>query len=150
MSTAITTAYGALKTRIESVLGTGFLKIPNPYEMENNSDGVLRKGYGIRLGQATNVQAVSCEYIVDRTFTVVICRESLNTDHDADGIAAVELQLAEDVNSIVRDFEREVTLNTGLIFTGYRGDSGIQLLRREQAFLYVEMDIVVKIIQSLY
>jgi len=149
MSTAVTTAYDALKTTIETTLGATFLKIPNPYDLEANSDGVLRKGYGIKIGPAVNVQAVSCNYIVDRTFTVVICRESLNTDHDAAGIASVEKQLVEDVNALVIDFEQNATLNTGLIYSGYKSDSGVQLLRREQAFLYIEMEVVVKLVQDL-
>lgn len=148
---AISTAYDALKTRIEAKLlpSSGWLKIPNPYEMENNSDGVLRQGYGIKIMDATSVQAITCNYHIDRTFGIVISRECMNTDHDADGIATVEKQIMEDLVLLIADFELNTTLNTGLIFCGYLGDGGIQLIRRQQAYLYLEAQFKVKIVANL-
>lgn len=151
---AVSTAYDALETRIAALLNANpadpaFLKIPNPYQLEENSDGVLRKGFGIKIGQASNVMAVNCNYHIDRVFGVVLAREAMNTDHDSAGIAKVEKQLMEDLTTIIRDFEVNQSLNTGLIFCGYLGDGGIELIRNDQSFLAVEAQFRIKIVQSL-
>lgn len=141
-------AYDALITRISAIL-FNHKRIPNPYEIGQNSDGVLRQGFGLMIQGGRNVMKISCNYEMERTFGIVICRESLNTDHDADGIASVEKQLMEDLNLLIRDFEANTTLNTGLIYTGYLGDNGIQLRGGKQSFLYMEAQFSMRLIQQI-
>lgn len=129
MSSAITTAYDALVTRLTAVLttGNGWLQIPNGNDIPSNARGFLRQGWGLSIGAGVNSNLQLCNTLtVDRKILISIAREVFKTDGDASGYGSVAKQLFEDLKLVIKDFETNTTLNTGILFTGYVSDSGIQ------------------------
>jgi hypothetical protein len=149
-ATLISTMYAAFITRITGLLTTanGWTRIPNPYDLQGASNLMLNQGWGVKLGEGVNRGFVTCNMMIDRTFRVVISRMVFKTEHDADGLASVELQLMEDLRTIVHDFETTVMLNNGQGFCTYNNDSGISLVGGEEQFLTVEASFTVKLIEN--
>lgn len=128
----ISTAYAALLTRIETVLGTvagGYKRIPNPYEVPDNSEQELRKGYGLALltGENTNRQ-VNCKVSINRNIEVILTRLYTGKIEDAPGKAALEQLLLEDQHKLINDFEQDVSINGSTMYTRYVSDSGIEFV----------------------
>lgn len=128
----ISTAYGALVTRIETVLGTvagGYKRLPNPYEPSDNSELELRKGYGLAIlpGENTNRQ-VNCKISISRTIEVVLTRLYTGKIEDAPGKASLEQLLLEDQHKIINDFEQDISINGSTMYTRFVSDSGIEFV----------------------
>lgn len=128
----ISTAYAALISRIESVLNTvsgGYKRIPNPYAPLENTELVLRKGYGLAIlaGENTNRQ-VNCMVSIGRTIEVVLTRLYTGKEEDAPGKAALEQLLLEDQHLLINDFEQDISINGSTMYTRYVSDSGIEFV----------------------
>lgn len=151
MSSAITTYYNAMVTRVGAVLtaGNGWARFPDAYSLEENPDAMMRQGWGLKLGAGVPNQFISGIMAIDRTFTVVICREVMKTELDSDGAGAVDLQLLEDARALVADFETNVTLNTGLGNCSFQGDSGIIPVQSDMLFRAIELSFTVKVIEQI-
>ncbi len=150
---AISDLYDALVTRLEAVLpyASGFTRIPNPYDLSDNNDQMLRQGWGLAVGPAANAnRELSCNLHVDREFTVSISRELFKLEHDVEARADVDKQLMEDLRLVFKDFEKQTTLNTGLRFCTYVSDSGIESIRGEsQVFLTIRAQFRTVYIENL-
>lgn len=150
----ISTAYDSLIVRIKAKLpeASGWTRIPHAYDVESNSDLMLRMGWGVTLNNQSVKMGTLCNYQTERTIGVVISRECMFTDHDADGVAEVEKQLMEDLHLIVKDFETNQMLNDGAMFTGYTNDGGIVGIRNgdgKPAFIYLRAEFTLRLIQAL-
>lgn len=150
----VSTYFDALLVRLDALMtsASGWTRIPNPYDVGENADVFLRKGYGLAIGAARNVQAINCNQIVERTIRVVICREAMFTDSDATGVDGVVKQLMEDINTVMADFEKNQSLNNGAGFAGYVGDTGIQSIRDQEgkpAFLSMDAEFLLRLVQAL-
>jgi hypothetical protein len=153
MSTAITTAYDNLVSRVAAVLtsGNGWLQIPNGWDVPSNAKGFLRQGYGLAIGAGVNAKLqLSLKLSVERKFTLSIAREVFKTDGDADGYATVAKQLFEDLKLVIKDFETNTTLNGGQIFCSYVSDTGIQPIESQDfSGMFVQSDFSVILIEDL-
>jgi hypothetical protein len=150
----VSTYYDSLIARLVALLPpeSGWTRIPNAYVVEENADVFLRQGWAVAVGRARNVQAMTCNQIVERTVRVVICREAMLTDSDAAAFDVIVKQLMEDINTVMADFEKNQTLNTGVGFAGYVGDNGIQSFRDEEgkpAFLSMDAEFTLRFVQAL-
>lgn len=131
---AITTTYNALVARIESVLDVttnGYTRLPNPYNIEDNTEVRLRKGYGVAVLPATNANLELCKLTQDRVFEIVLTRLYTGYDDNPTDKAALELLLLEDEFLILNDLEQDSTLNTQTMQTSYVSDSGIEFVAGE-------------------
>lgn len=149
----VSTAYDNLITRLAAVFtsGSGWLQIPNGYDIPANADGFLRQGYGLAIGAGVNAKReVGGHYHVDRKFTVSISREVFKLDGDASGYGSVAKSLFEDLKLVISDFETNQTLNSGQIFCSYESDSGIQAVQGDGfAFMYLSAEFSVILIEDL-
>jgi hypothetical protein len=153
MSSAVTTAYDNLLTRLAAVLtlGAGWHQIPNAYDIPSNSFTFLKQGYGLAIGSATNGRReLSCNIHVDRTFIVSIAREVFKLDGDASGYGTVSKDLMEDLKLVIKDFETNATLNDGLINLSYENDSGVQAIEGDDfSAMYVSANFKAILIENL-
>lgn len=126
----ISTGYAALLARIETVLGTvagGYKRLPNPYDVSENAELELRKGYGLAVlaGENTNRQ-VNCKISISRSIEVVLTRLYTGKIEDAPGRASLEQLLLEDQHKIINDLEQDISINGSTMYTRYVSDSGIE------------------------
>lgn len=128
----ISTGYAALLTRIQTVLDAaaqGYKRIPNPYEISENAEIELRKGYGIAILQAENTnRQVNCKISISRTMEVVLTRLYTGKIEDAAGRAGLEQLLLEDQHLIINDLEQDISINGSTMYTRYVSDSGIEFV----------------------
>lgn len=128
----ISTGYQALLTRIQTVLDTanqGYKRIPNPYEVSENAEIELRKGYGLAVLSAENTnRQVNCKISISRTIEVVLTRLYTGKVEDAPGRAALEQLLLEDQHTIINDLEQDISINGSTMYTRYVSDSGIEFV----------------------
>lgn len=128
----ISTAIAALLTRIETVLDAsnqGYKRLPNPYEISDNTELVLRKGYGLALQAAENTaRQVNCKVSIARQIEVVLIRLYTGNESDAPGKLALEQLLLEDQHKLINDFEQDISINGSTMYTRYVGDSGIEFV----------------------
>lgn len=149
----ISTAYDALLARLVVLFtsGSGWLQIPNGMDVPSNSEGFLKKGYGLAVGSSTNTKRqLSCTLSTDRIFKVSIARESFLTDGDTSGYDTIQKTLMEDLFSVIRDFEKNITLNGGQIFAEYVSDTGVLPIEGDSFnFVYVSCDFKISLFDNL-
>lgn len=128
----ISTGFDAIVTRIETVLdaaNNGYHRLPNPYEVADNLETNLRKGYGVALLAAENTNRVlNCKFSISRNMEVVLTRLYTGRDEDAPGKGALEKLLLEDQYAIINDLEQDISINGATMYTRYVGDSGIEFV----------------------
>lgn len=95
----VSTVYDAVVTALNALYpsGSGWTRIPNPYDIALNDDNFLRKGWGVRIGPATKTELEFCNLAVIRTLTVVISREIFNTGSNDTQFDDIGKQLLEDI-----------------------------------------------------
>lgn len=119
------TLYDAIVTRIETVL-PNHTRFPNPYKVEENSETLLRQGWGVALNGASNTnRELSCRVSIRRDFTVSISRKFYALESNVDNKESVEKQLIEDMILLIQDFYDNTALPGALGIVGYQSDAGI-------------------------
>lgn len=128
----ISTAFDALVLRVETVLDTvaqGYSRIPNPYNVEDNAEIKLVKGYGVAMlaGENTNRQ-VNCKFSVKRTMEIVLTRLYTEQDENAVTRSSLEKFLFEDQYKLINNFEQDFSINGQSMLTKWETDGGIEFL----------------------
>lgn len=139
MSTNISNIYDAIQTRLASLYPTGS-RLLNPYQVNDNPDLLLQFGYGCSIQNASsNRRLLSNQLSLTRQFKIVNTRKffALQTDPASKGVT--EKQLMEDQMLVIKDFEKETTINGTAIMTNYVSDSGVRPVSGQtDKFLCVE------------
>lgn len=126
MST-ITTATDNMVARILTVLTT-HRRLPNPYRLEENSEQILKKGFGITLLSAVNTEReMGCSrWFLQRDVGIIVTREALVRELDFDGKFDVEQAILEDAYALQNSFESYRNLNlTAVVDFKFTGDGGL-------------------------
>jgi len=126
----ISTAYDAFLVRL-AALYPDHKRIPQPYKLDENSDLILNKGYGLALGPANNSNgAISCQFSVRRDMIVSITRVIRANEFDIDAKDTGWKDLFEDQFLLLEDLAKEnTTLGTSVISQAqYTTDSGLQFV----------------------
>jgi hypothetical protein len=132
MTSKITTVYGAYNTWISGIL-TSYKKLPNPYSSEDNSELLLKKGYGIAIGPGENTNRYfGCKHSTKRTFAVILTNQVTVTDHNVTGHATAELSLLEDAYLLRKAVETDPTLLNSTTKTLYQDDTGIEFVENDR------------------
>lgn len=113
--TSITTAYNAIVTRLGYLYSSNssYNRLGDPYDLANNKDIFLRKGYGIRYDGASVGDSVFNEFAMSHIFTVVLSRELMKLEGQTTPDDDVTLSLLEDVVSVQKDFYHQSELGVG-------------------------------------
>jgi hypothetical protein len=87
---------------------TGFstkTQIVNPYEIENNDKNLLRNGWGITIGNATNVPSQVFNFTwIAQEFGIILTREIRATEHNKTPLETASKAMVEDAILLRIDF----------------------------------------------
>lgn len=143
--TKISDIYDAIVLKIETALPT-YARLPNPYDIEDNSAVILRKAYGIAIGGGVNTERfVGCLTTWSRDFTVGLVTQVVNLQNDALNRALIEKALLDAHRSLLLAFETDPSLGGIAIKCVVVDDTGISYLAGERGkFVAIELGLSVE------
>lgn len=146
----ITDAYDACLSILQGLL-PNHTRLPNPYKPNENNEQFLRQGFGIALGPATVGQRLlACQLSLSREFRIIITRKFYAIESDGASKAETEKQIFEDQFLILKEFEKNTTINQNVMNTTFISDSGIQyVLGERDHLLLVESSFQVEYFENL-
>ena len=146
----ITTVFNNLVTFMSTNLSDHF-RLNDPYNIEENPEQYLRKGWGIQVddGVDTN-RCISPEYYLGRTFTLVVVRESLAKDSDPARRETSKLDLLEDLHILIAAAVTENTLYQSAVNFKYISDGGLQeVFVNDKPYNFIEANFLVEYSQTI-
>lgn len=146
----ITTVFNNLVTFMSTELSDHF-RLNDPYNIEENPEQFLRKGWGIQVddGVDTN-RCISPEYYLGRTFTLVVVRESLAKDSDPARRETSKLDLLEDLHILIAAAVTENTLYESAVNFKYISDGGLQeVFVNDKPYNFIEANFLVEYSQTI-
>lgn len=146
----ITTVFNNLVTFMSTNLYDHF-RLNDPYNIEENPEQFLRKGWGIQVddGVDTN-RCISPEYYLGRTFTLVVVRESLAKDSDPARRETSKLDLLEDLHILIAAAVTENTLYESAVNFKYISDGGLQeVFVNDKPYNFIEANFLVEYSQTI-
>lgn len=148
--TKISAIYDAFVTIMGTVLPS-YAQIPNAYEIGDNANLFLQKGFAVAVGPAVNTnRLVGCKMSVQRTVSVLITNQLTASITDSNGIGSVVKSLLEDHYSLIREVEKDPTLLGSASAALYSSDGGIEYLTAGQAkYLLCELAFDVEYFENL-
>jgi hypothetical protein len=136
----VSDAYDELVTRLTSLFPTasGYQRLSNAYDVEQNPITFLDQGWGIAAGGSTNTNRNLCSMVTStRTWTVVLTRALDATDSD-DTLRDTNTKLIlEDARTVVNSFEREVRLDDLNLNCRFISDSGLETISPDDGSILV-------------
>ena len=94
----ISTVFDNFVTLVDGQL-TDHRQLPDPYNIEDNMERILEKGYGVGYGAGTNTKRlVGCEKVSrEIELILVITRMMASTRHDITQLSTIQKNLHEDL-----------------------------------------------------
>lgn len=151
----ISTAYDALKTRLQTLYpsGSGYVQLVNPYEVEENTEAALKKGWGIAFGPAVNTERLlSCQLSLERTMTITFTRARFRSEFNISNQETNEKLLFEDQYLLIKDLENEPTINnasSGITKITFTGDAGVESIGETDAYIKLVCDFKMEYFENL-
>lgn len=104
--------------------------IPNPFNLEDNNQNLMKDGYGFFYGAAglpdfdlgIHIQGYS------REFNVVITKNVYRTDVSPDPYTTAQLALLEDQNTMVNTFADVRNLDQNVVSIEFVSDGGVEFI----------------------
>ena len=142
--TKIADIYDAIITTLGTEL-PAFKRVPNPYSLDENTAILLRKAYGLAIGAGTNTNRyVGCLTSWERSYTIGLVTQVVNTENDTLGRAQVEKDLIDAHRAVLLAFESDPTLGGICIKTVVDSDGGIEYIQGAQA-KYLALEITLRV-----
>ena len=92
----VTTIYNKIVEKL-SELYPDKQRIPNAYSLTDNNDNLLRDAFGLKVGGADFEEFEFCNFVVNRTFSVVLTREMFRLDSSTGEFDDRSVKMLEDV-----------------------------------------------------
>ena len=146
----ISQIHDALLARLSSVLPS-YRQLTNPYDLEDNNELYLTKGYGVAVAPGNRTdRMISCQRSWLRTFNVVLTNQITSTDHNITANTAIQKSLLEDHFQVFSDLEKETTLSALTLRSQVESDGGIEFLDIETArFFIMQLNISCEYVEDL-
>lgn len=146
----LSTVYDAFVTRISALL-PNHTRISNAYDIEENNEQFLVKGWGLAIGGAVNSELfLSDKLTYQRTFFITITRKVFAREFDVESKATTEKLLIEDLVIVTNDFMKDTTLNAASSHVKYVADTGIErVFVDKDQYLKTQIEIQSTIIENL-
>lgn len=104
--TVVSTMYDAFVTRLGALL-PDHRRLPNPYDIEENSELYLKQGWGLAVAGLENTnRSTTCNVSTRVTFEIPITRKYFALEHDAVSKGATDKALLEDLQLIIDDAQK--------------------------------------------
>lgn len=136
----VSDVFDNMLSRLVTVLGAGWNELPNAYEVVDNPENILTLGYGLAYGPGQNFKkSLGSQLSMKRELVVLLSRKVDATDLDPTSLQTVAKQLLEDLHTVVAEFEKNTSINTGQIVATFESDTGVQFLGTGTGrFVYVQ------------
>lgn len=146
----ITQIHEALLARLAAVLPS-YRRLANPYDIEDNNELYMTKGYGVAVGSGTRTdRLISCQKSWERSFTVILINQITTTDHNIAANDDIQRNLLEDHFAVFSDLEKETTLSQIAIRSQVESDDGIEFVDLETARYYViQLSVLTEYLEDL-
>jgi len=125
-----------IRDKIDSIVSTTlstYVKLKNPYIIENDADTRFPSGYAVRISDGLNLleSPDSGKSQRQRDYIVVLTARIFGTKHDTTVIESTINDLFEDQHLMIKAIEEENTMRSGqLAMTAeYISDGGIEFFR---------------------
>lgn len=142
--TKIADIYDAIITKLSTELPT-FQRVPNPYSLDENTAILLRKAYGLAIGEGINTNRyVGCLTSWERSYTIGLVTQVVNTENDTTGRAQVEKDLIDAHRTILLAFESDPTLGGICIKAVIESDGGIDYIQGVKS-KYLALEITLRV-----
>ena len=144
----VSDAYDNLLARIGSLFPAegGYHELTNPYDVEDNSNLFLVRGWGMAIGAMVNTNLLTCN-TVSSTYEgkILITRELASQESDTTRKHDRVKELLEDQRRVLNDFQRSHTLEDEGFEFELESGNGIQTVRIGNfSYLMIEMNFNVK------
>jgi hypothetical protein len=126
--TVISTSYDALIVLVGATLGSTWVRLTNPDELQNNFDSFLRGGWGVLADSTTNTNRQLCSRkSFSRSYTVILCVEffGANTTYTEQDDSIKKILEAATSVAIAIENDQTLAVSGGHVVANYIGDSGI-------------------------
>jgi len=125
---------------------TGYLRLPNPYSVTENTYLHLSKGYGLFVGPGFDTERYTgCIVTWERDFTLILVNQMTATDNDTLKRESIENALLEDHDIMRKIIYKESPLGGIAIKSTVVNDQGINFIDADQLkFLSLQMTITVE------
>jgi hypothetical protein len=149
MATDISTIYDYLQSRVSTLLDA-HKRIHNPYDVADNNELVLQKGWGLAvLGNENTQRFRTCKGSLLRSFDVVVTRKYYAREGQTANRVTTEKDLLEDLQILYDDFHKNANLNTDYVLTAI-SDTGIEpVFTEEKPYLAVRLLVTVEYFRDL-
>jgi hypothetical protein len=131
MTTKIYDIHDAIITGLSTEL-TGYARMANPYNVGDNPDIILKKSYGLAIGEGTNTKRyVGCLATWQRDYRILITQQVVNTANAVTGKAETAKQIIDAHRLVYLYFEANPNLGGTCIKAEIEGDTGIDPFENE-------------------
>lgn len=132
----ISTVHDQILTRLGFLCSsnTSYLRIPDPYDLTNNGEIFLRKGYGLKYDGASPSESEFNQYAFSHTFTVVLTRELLKLEGQTSPDDDITKAFLEDTYRIQNDFNQsnELGIDSNIRMITLGANSPIEKINGDQ------------------
>lgn len=101
----------------------------NPYDVTLNDNFILNQGVGFLIGPAINSKKfLDCKISVQRELIIKLTRVQRGTDRDYDIRQTAEKLLLEDQFTLIKELEKDPTINDLVSQLSWESDGGIEFV----------------------
>lgn len=149
----VSTIYDALVSSLDTLFpaGESYQRIYNAYDLSDNPEHVLRKGYGLMFESST-LDVASNEfgaYEKVATITIPFTREVIRQRFQVENMDENVKAVMEDVHTITSNWSDPSNINENIEDVAPSSDSGVEFIRGEkQNFISVAVTFEIKFKQK--
>ena len=148
---AISSIYDSIVSLLDTTYASGYTKLKNPYEIEENDNKSLNRGYGLRISPGDNSnRQISCHLSMRRDITFFNTIVNRGTERDDTIRETAEKNLLEDHFKLIEALENDPTINTLCAKMVYVSDNGIEQIYGEaNNYLMIETTYEIEYLENL-
>lgn len=154
--TNISTAFAEIKTMMGTLFteNNGYYQLTNPYDIEENTETMHEKGWGVALGPGTNTNRQLCNRLsINRTIVITLTRRRFANELDTESKESAEKSILEDQFTLIQNIELYPSLNnsvSGITKFVYVSDGGIEAaLPNSDAYIKLASTFEMEYFESL-
>lgn len=126
-------------------------RVFNPYELSDNASLLMKDAWGLKVLSASRVDIEFCNLSIERTFTLVLCRNFITASNKDDGFDAVSKLILEDQQVFLGELWKteEIGQATNINKIEFTNIGGIDfIVSDEKKFLFSEIEFTISISES--
>jgi hypothetical protein len=127
-------------------------RFANAYSLEDNIEGLMRQGWGFRVGPSTPFESDFKSFNNVRTFSIIVCREVVELESQFDTLDSVSKNLLEDIYILQKDLLNvdQIEIESSIEQIEAGGVTGIEFVQGEKFnFAFLEAEFLINIRENL-